>query len=135
MVSARFNKFSPDDQVYTNFVDIANDVGTKLLPKRPQRPTKTVDAEPVVTARKATLRASTQKIQSAQKNRRKTFDSYEDKRINNILRSFETPAAASVIKNAWDLVKTLSGKKSQSTIFIEGDDRLTRLGKCISKIF
>ena len=40
------------------------------------------------------------------------------------MRSFETPAAASVIKNAWYLVKTLSGKKSRSTIFIEGDDRL-----------
>ena len=123
-ISERFNNLSPDDQVYSNFVDIANDVGTKLLPKRPQRPTQTVDCEPVVTARKATLRASTQRIQSAQKNLRKTFDSYEDKRINNILRSFETPAAASVIKNAWDLVKTLSGKKSRSTIFIEGDDRL-----------
>ena len=98
--------------------------GTKLLPKRPPRPTETVDIEPVVTARKSTLHASTQKIQPTQKNLRKTYDSYEDKQINNILHSFETPAAASVIKNAWDLVKTLSGKKSRSTIFIEGDDRL-----------
>ena len=65
-------------------MDIANDVGTKLLPKRPQKTTKTVDSEPVVTARKATLRASTQKIQSAQKNLRKTFDSYEDPQFRRV---------------------------------------------------
>ena len=123
-ISERFNSLSPSEQVYSTFVAVATDVGTKLLPKRPPRPTETVDIVPVVTARKATLRASTQKIQPTQKNLRKTYDCYEDKRINTILRSFETPAADSVIKNAWDLVKTLSGKKSRSTIFIEGDDRL-----------
>ena len=116
---------------------IATQTGTELLPRKPRQPTKTVDIEPVVSARKATLRASTQNIQPAQKTLRKTFDRYEDMRINNILRSFETPAAASVIKNAWDLVKKLSGKKTRSVIFIEGDDRLktwenhlTKLAKC-----
>ena len=123
-ISERFYSLPPPKQDYSSFVSVATSVGTELLPKRPPRPTKTVDIESVVAARKATLRASTQNIQSTQKNLRKTYDSYEDKRINNILRSFETPAAVSVIKNAWDLVKTLSGKKSRSTIFIEGDDRL-----------
>ena len=80
---------------------MATDAGAELLPKSPPRATKTVDIEPVVTAREATLRTSTQNIQSTQKNLPKTYDSYEDKRINNILRSFEKPAAAFVIKNAW----------------------------------
>ena len=123
-VSTRFNNLSAADQDYASFVSIATKAGTELLPPKPRQPTKTVDIDPVVSARKATLRASTRNIQSAQKNLRKTFDRYEDMRINNILRSFETPAAASVIKNAWDLVKKLSAKKTRSVIFIEGDDRL-----------
>ena len=44
--------------------------------------------------------------------------------INDILRSFETPAAVPVIKNAWDRVKKLFGKKTRSVIFIDGEDRL-----------
>ena len=98
-ISELFNSLSPSEQVYSTFVAVATDVGTKLLPNRPPRPTETVDIEPVVAARKATLRASTQKIQPTQKNLRKTYDCYEDKRINNILRSFETPAAASVLNS------------------------------------
>ncbi|XP_014678984.1 PREDICTED: uncharacterized protein LOC106818825 [Priapulus caudatus] len=105
--------------------DMNAQISKELLPPRPRPPAKTVDAEPVVSVRKATLRASTQSVHSAQINVRKAFDCYEDKRINEILCSFETPAAASVIKTAWDLVKKLSGKKSRSTIFIEGEDRLT----------
>ena len=79
---------TPSEQVYSTFVAVATDFGTKLLSKRPPRPTETVDIEPVVTARKATLRASTQKIQPTQKNLRKTYDCYEDKRINNICITF-----------------------------------------------
>ena len=123
-ISSRFDSLSAADQDYSSFVSIATKAGSELLPPKPRQPPKTVDINPVVSARKATLRASTRSIQPTQNNLRKTFDRYEDRRINDILRSFETPAAASVIKNAWDLVKKLSGKKSRSVIFIEGEDRL-----------
>ena len=123
-ISSRFDNLSEADQDYSSFVMIATKTGAELLPPKPHPPPNTVDIDPVVSARKSTLRASTRNIQPAQNNLRKTFDRYEDIRINNILRSFETPAAASVIKNAWDLVKKLSGKKTRSVIFIEGEDRL-----------
>ena len=46
----------------------------------------------------------------------------EDIRINNTLKSFEYPASSSSVKH--DLVKKISGKKAQSVIFIEGENRL-----------
>ena len=55
---------------------------------------------------------------------RATFDSLEDKRINDTLRTFENSASPVAIKNAWNLVKELSGKRTRSVIFIEGEDRL-----------
>ena len=85
---------------------------------------KTVDLDPVVTARKATLRVSTRKIQTKQNNLRAKFNSLEDKCINDTLWTFENPASPAAIKNAWNLVKELSGKRTRSVIFIEGEDRL-----------
>ena len=123
-IASNFYDLPAAKQVYTTFVSIANSVGAELLPPKPRRPPKTVDIDPVVTARKATLRASSRNIQSAQNNLRATFDSFEDKRINDTLRTFENPAAPAAIKNAWDLVKELSGKRTRSVIFIEGEDRL-----------
>ena len=52
------------------------------------------------------------------------YDHFEDKRINDTLKSFENSAAPAVIKNAWDLVKDLSGERTRSVIFIEAADRL-----------
>ena len=55
---------------------------------------------------------------------RATFDSMEDNRINDTLRTFENPASPAAIKNAWNLVKELSGKRTHSVVFIEAKDRL-----------
>ena len=123
-IASCFNDLPTDKQDYTAFVSIANSVGSELLPSKPRPPPKTVDTDPVVTARKATLRASTRKIQTTQNNLRATFNSLEDKRINDTLRTFENSASPAAIKNAWNLVKELSGKRTRSVIFIEGEDRL-----------
>ena len=123
-VCGRFSNLPSDEQTYTSFVKIANDVGTELLPSKPKPMTLTRDLPQVELARKATVEASTTNIQQAQKHLKDTFDKQEDIRINQILQHFESPAAPSLMKNAWDLVKTLSGKKSNATTHIEGDDRL-----------
>ena len=127
IASRLFNDIPTDKQDYTAFVSIANSVGSELLPSKPRPPPKTVDTDPVVTARKATLRASTRKIQTTQNNLRATFNSLEDKCINDTLRTFENPASPAAIKNAWNLVKELSGKRTRSVIFIESKDRLKTL--------
>ena len=40
------------------------------------------------------------------------------------MKLFEHPASSSSVKHAWDLVKKIAGKKAQSVIFIEGENRL-----------
>ena len=123
-IASRFNDLPTDKQDYTTFVLIANSVASELLPSKPRPPPKTVDTDLVVTARKATLRASTRKIQTTQNNLCATFNSLEDKRINDTLRTFENPASPAAIKNAWNLVKELSGKRTRSVVFIEGEDSM-----------
>ena len=123
-IASCFNGLPPAKQDYTTFVSIANRVGSELLPSKPGPPQKSVDTDPVVTARKATLRASSRNIQSAQNNLRATFNHMEDKCINDTLQTFESPASSAVIKNARNLVKELSGKRTRSVIFIEAEDRL-----------
>ena len=124
-IASRFDNLPPVKQVYSAFVEIANQTGADLLPSKPRPTPKTVDTDQVVSARKATLRASTTSIQAAQNNLQETFDQCEDQRINNTLLCFENGATTpSAIKNAWNLVKELAGKRSRSVIFIEGEDRL-----------
>ena len=109
-IASRFNDLPTDNQDYTAFVSIANSVGSELLPSKPHPPPKTVDADLVVTAHRATLCASTRKIQTTQNNLCAASDSLEDKRINDTLQTFENSASPAAIKNAWNLVKELSGK-------------------------
>ena len=123
-VSTQFESISHDQQTYTEFISICNKIGSDLLPKKSNPPTKTLDAQQVVEARKATLRCSVQNLQKYQINLRGIFDDTEDKRINTVLSKFETSVNSSEHKNAWNLVKELSGKKSKSPIFIEADNRL-----------
>ena len=124
-IKTQFDNLPRNQQTYSSFVKIANKIGSQLLPKRDRSPpTNSADALNVVAARKATLRASTRAIQTAQINLRNTYDRSEDTRINNILKSFEHPASSSSVKHAWDLVKKISGKKARSVIFIEGENRL-----------
>ena len=109
-IASRFNDLPTDKQDYTTFVSIANSVGSELLPSKPRPPPKTVDTDPIVTTHKATLCALTRNIQTTQNNLRATFDSLEDKRINETLWTFENSASPAAIKNAWNLVEELSGK-------------------------
>ena len=109
-IASRFNDLPMDKQDYTAFVLIVDSVDSELLPSKPHPPLKTVDIDPVVTASKATLRASTGKIQTTQNNLCAMFDSLEDKCMNDTLWTFENPASPAAIKNAWNLVKELSGK-------------------------
>ena len=88
-IASCFNDLPTDKQDYTTFVSIANSVGSELLPSKPHPPLKTVDTDPVVTARKATLRVSMRKIQTTQNNVHATFDSLEDKRISDTLQTFK----------------------------------------------
>jgi hypothetical protein len=71
-IASRFDDLPIVKQDYSTFLSIANSVGAELLPPKPRPPTKTVDIDPVVSARRATLRASTRNIQSAQNNLRAT---------------------------------------------------------------
>ena len=123
-IASCFNDLPPAKQDYTTFISIANRVGSELLPSKPHPPPKSVDTDPIVTARKATLCTSSRNIQSAQNNLCATFNHMEDKCINDTLQTFESPASFAVIKNAWNLVKELSGKRTRSVIFIGAEDRL-----------
>jgi len=69
-----------------------------------------------------TFYASNRNIQLAQNNLRSTFNSLEINNVNDTLQTFENPTAPSAIKNAWDPVKELSGKRTRSVVFIEGED-------------
>ena len=109
-IASCFNDLPLAKQDYTAFVSIANRVGSELLSSKPRPPPKSVNTDPVVTARKATLHASSRNIQSAQNNLQATFNHMEDKHINDTLRTIKSPASPAVIKNAWNLVKELSGK-------------------------
>ena len=121
-VSSKFTHLTQSEQSYTKFVNICNEVGKEILPKRLVT-TKSENKESVIKARKETLRSNLKELQKNQKNLRKTFDKVEDERINSILSKFET-TNTSENSDAWNLVKELSGKKSKSPIFIEADDRL-----------
>ena len=122
---SRFDNLPPDKKGYTEFVNISNKTGAELLSSKPRPDTKTADIDEVATVRKATLRASTENIQASQNNLRETFDHCVDRHINNTLLSFENgTASSSAIKNAWSIVKELGGKRTRSTIFVEGEDRL-----------
>ena len=130
-IATEFNNLPADSKDYTSFVAIANKVGSELLPPKPPAAKKTVDSAPVSNARKETLRASTRNVQSAQTRLRATYNTVEDKRITDTLRFFKkNPAAHTDTKNAW---KELSGKRTRSTIFIEGEDRLTNLERPFPK--
>ena len=123
-IDFHFKDLPTDKQDYTAFVLIANSVGSELLLSKPLPPSKTVDTDPVVIARKATLHALMRKIQSTQNNLCATLDSLDDKCINDTLQTFKNPAWPAAIKNVWNLVKDLSGKRTCSIIFTEGEDRL-----------
>ena len=123
LVTTQFEALPENEWSYTNFLTVCNKIGSDLLPKRPKTSTRSINAPSVVEARKATLRSSVRNIQRTQTYLRNTFDAEEDSRINSVLRKFESTSSLEH-KNAWNLVKELSGKKGKSPIFIEAEDRM-----------
>ena len=83
-------------------------------------------SELLVSARKATLRSSSSmaEIQNAQSHLRKVYDKLEEEHIKSTLNKFENLPTTTENKNAWELIKELTGKKSKSAVFIEGENRL-----------
>ena len=122
-IEDNFSSLPESERNYTKFVEVCNRIGNEMLPSKPSRDPATVDNVEVSSARTATLRSKIGNLQAAQTKQRKTFDKCEDKRINNILGSFETSPAGDHMK-AWKLVRELSGKRS-GVVFVHGEDRLT----------
>ena len=87
---------------------------------------KNISQEPqsITTARSVVLRASLADISNKQQNLKTAHTQEEETRINNILNQFDKAESTNSSKNAWKLVKELSGKKKPATCFISGNDRL-----------
>ena len=68
--------------------------------------------------RSNTKKAPIQRVQLHQNTQRQT---YEDARLNKTLSEFEKKSWKN-LKNAWNLIKELSGKKKSDT-FIQGENR------------
>eukprot|EP00058_Branchiostoma_floridae_P021002 XP_002606492.1 hypothetical protein BRAFLDRAFT_91926 [Branchiostoma floridae] len=117
-----FAELPEDCKSYSEFVRICNEVGSKLLPRKPPRDTNLAESPEVVAARRATLRSATSNVQAAQTQLRETCDKTTDNRICKTLQSFEVCTDLEHMK-AWKLIRELSGKKS-GVIFIQGEDRL-----------
>ena len=119
LITTNFESLSDTKKTYTSFAKICNEIGLANLPSRPPQCRPTVENAAMITARKNTVKATTLQIPACQNTQRSTFDKLEDERINRTLSQFENNDP----KEAWRLVKILSGKK-KSVTFIQGKDRL-----------
>ena len=93
-----------------------------LLPEKER--TVSVEPQNVTKARSDVLNAPLENISSKQQHLKATHYQEEESRINAILDKFDKSESTNSSKNAWKLVKELSGKKKPSTCFISGDNRL-----------
>ena len=121
-ISSRFNALPIAKQSYSSFVTICNEVGREKLPSRPKRTSPIIDHNDMKSARADTLRAPTLFVQRQQNIQRQTYDRLEDDKLNQTLSEFEKGNQNNT-KEAWSLIKELSGKKKSIT-FIQGEDRL-----------
>ncbi|MEM7375782.1 MAG: endonuclease/exonuclease/phosphatase family protein, partial [Bacteroidota bacterium] len=78
----------------------------------------------ITTARSDVLMASLTDLSAKQQNLKTTHTQEEETRINNILNQFDRSESTNSSKNAWKLIKELSGKKKPTTCFISGNNRL-----------
>ncbi|CAH1244514.1 Hypp7329 [Branchiostoma lanceolatum] len=131
-ISQNFAELPEDCKSYSEFVRICNEVGSKLLPRKPPRDANLTECPEVVAARRATLRSATSNVQAAQTKLRETYDKTTDNRICKTLQSFEVCTDLEHMK-AWKLIRELSGKKS-GVIFIQGEDRLNTWKNHFSKL-
>ena len=121
-IAAKFNALPDPSKNYSEFLKISNQEGLSLLPKK--KNTAPVSEEDVLEkCRKESITAPIQSIQAKQQTVKTTHDNLEEKRINDTLKLFESKSSTDS-RNAWNLVKELSGKKSTSQNFISGEDRL-----------
>ena len=111
-----------DQQTYTSFVSICNEVGKKKLPSHPKQTSLTIEHHDMDLPRSNTKKAPIQRVQLHQNTQRQTYDRLEDARHNKTLSEFEKKSRGNP-KNAWNLIKELSEKK-KSVTFIQGENRL-----------
>ena len=122
-ITSRFEDLPVNEQSYKTFLKICNDVGREKLPKRPKRAsTPTVDHQDLIPVRANTINARLHNINHQQNVLRQTYDRLEDERLNKTLSEFEKGKHGNP-KDAWTLIKELSGKK-KSVTFIQGENRL-----------
>ena len=122
IISSKYNDLIEEEQSYTNFVRICNDAGKEVLPKKPAAD-KLENTAPVTVARNEVLKSKVKDLTKKQKNLKETYNQIEEERIESVIRKFGFNHYVD-LREAWNLVKELSGKRSKSPIFIEADDRL-----------
>ena len=110
------------DKSYTKFAEISLNVCKENLPLICR--VKTNEPALIAIARSQVLSSSIAYVQANQLNLRTTYNNEEEKRINRILDQADKSESTDGLKNAWNLVKELSGKKKSKTVFIKSDDRL-----------
>ena len=115
LISSRFDALPIDQQTYTYFVSICNEVGKKKLPSHPKRTSSTIEHHDMDLPRSNTKKAPIQRIQLHQTTQRQTYDCLEDARLNKTLSEFEKKSWGNP-KDAWNLIKELLRKKNFSTL-------------------
>ena len=118
----KYKELPVESQNYSEFLRLSNQEGLKLLPKRNKKPSLS-DDDTLTNHRKESINAPINDIQTKQRVLHSALDEFEEKRINDTLKLFESKSANDS-RNAWNLVKELSGKKSSSQNFMTGEDRL-----------
>ena len=121
-IAAKFNVLPDQSKNYSGFLKITNQEGLCHLPKK-KNVAPASDEDVLEKCRKESITAPVQNIQAKQQTVKSTHDDLEEKRINDTLKLFQSTSPTDS-KNAWNLVKELSGKKSTSQNFISGEDRL-----------
>ena len=121
-IAAKFNVLPDNSKNYSEFLKIANQEGLCHLPKK-KNIAHASDEDVLEKCRKESITAPVQSIQAKQQTVKTTHDYLEEKRINDTLKLFQSTSSTDS-KNAWNLVKELSGKKSTFQNFISGEDRL-----------
>uniref|UniRef100_A0A7M5UVA7 Endonuclease/exonuclease/phosphatase domain-containing protein n=1 Tax=Clytia hemisphaerica TaxID=252671 RepID=A0A7M5UVA7_9CNID len=110
------------DKSYKSFTVQCINTAKTVLPNKERN--VSIEPESVAKARTEVLNAPLEDVSSKQQHLKATHYQEEETRINIILDEFDKSKSTNSSKNAWKLVKELSGKKKPSTCFISGDDRL-----------
>ena len=132
LIFSKFNALPIDQQTYTSFVSLCDEVGKKKLPSHPKRTSPTIVHYDMDLPRSNTKKALTQRVQLHQNTQRQKYDRLKDARLNKTLSEFEKESLGN-IKNAWNLIKELSRKKKSLTL--SKVKIVSKSGKTTSKIY